>query len=70
MNLIDLRNPGKILNTYKGFAGGITDLACSQSEPLIASVGLDRHLRIHHLETKKLLQKVSINHYYLAMITL
>ncbi|XP_046614373.1 WD repeat-containing protein 74 isoform X1 [Neodiprion virginianus] len=58
MNLIDLRNPGKILNTYKGFTGGVTDLACSQLHPLITSVSLDRHLRIHHLETKQLLKEV------------
>ncbi|XP_046743797.1 WD repeat-containing protein 74 isoform X2 [Diprion similis] len=58
MNLIDLRSPGKILNTYKGFTGGITDLACSQCHPLITSVSLDRHLRIHHLETKQLLKEV------------
>ncbi|XP_015586567.1 WD repeat-containing protein 74 isoform X2 [Cephus cinctus] len=58
MNLIDLRKPGKILNTYKDFVGSITSLACSAVQPYIISTGLDRHLRIHHLETKKLLKKV------------
>ncbi|XP_012251897.2 WD repeat-containing protein 74 [Athalia rosae] len=58
MNLIDFRNPGKVLNTYRGAVGGITDLSCSQSEPLLVSVSLDRHLRIHHMETKRLLEKI------------
>ncbi|XP_034945753.1 WD repeat-containing protein 74 [Chelonus insularis] len=57
MNLVDLRKPGKILNTYKGFVGGITAIACSKDNPYIVSVGLDRFLRVHDLNTKKLLQK-------------
>lgn len=58
MKLIDLRKPGKILNTYKDFVGSITSVACSKSKPYIVSVGLDRFLRIHHLDTKALLKKV------------
>ncbi|XP_053975537.1 WD repeat-containing protein 74 isoform X1 [Hylaeus volcanicus] len=58
MNLVDLRKPAKVLNTYKGFAGGITGLACSTSEPYVVSVSLDRYLRIHHIDTKQLLKKV------------
>lgn len=55
MNLIDLRKPGKVLNTYKDFVGGITAICCTKNE--VVSVGLDRYLRIHDLVTKKLLQK-------------
>lgn len=58
MNLVDLRKPGKTLNTYKGFAGGVTGIACSTSEPYVVSVSLDRYLRIHHIDTKQLLKKV------------
>ncbi|XP_076231030.1 WD repeat domain 74 lethal (2) k09848 [Calliopsis andreniformis] len=58
MNLVDLRNPGRILNTYKGFEGGVTGIACSTIEPYVVSVSLDRHLRIHHIDTKILLKKV------------
>ncbi|XP_076748602.1 WD repeat domain 74 lethal (2) k09848 isoform X1 [Xylocopa sonorina] len=58
MNLVDLRNPGKVLNTYKGFVGGVTAIACSKSEPYVVSISLDRHLRIHHIDTKELLKKV------------
>ncbi|KAL6261201.1 hypothetical protein P5V15_008726 [Pogonomyrmex californicus] len=58
MNLVDLRKSGTILNTYKGFAGGVTGIACSTSDPYVASVSLDRYLRIHHIDTKKLLKKI------------
>ncbi|XP_032673869.1 WD repeat-containing protein 74 [Odontomachus brunneus] len=58
LNLVDLRKPGKILNTYKGFVGGVTGVACSMSNPYIASVSLDRYLRIHHIDTKELLKNI------------
>lgn len=58
MNLVDLRKPAKVLNTYKGFVGGVTGIACSTVEPYIISVSLDRYLRIHHINTKQLLKKV------------
>ncbi|XP_011310518.1 WD repeat-containing protein 74 [Fopius arisanus] len=57
MNLIDLRSPGRILNTYKDSAGSITSIACTRNNPYVVSVGLDRHLRVHHIDTKKLLHK-------------
>ncbi|XP_068988668.1 WD repeat-containing protein 74 [Bombus flavifrons] len=58
MNLIDLRKPAKVLNTYKGSVGAVTGIACSRIEPHIISVGLDRFLQIHHMNTKELLRKV------------
>ncbi|CAL1679409.1 unnamed protein product [Lasius platythorax] len=58
MNLIDLRKSSTVLNTYKGFAGGVTGIACSMDNPYVASVSLDRHLRIHHIDTKELLKKI------------
>lgn len=60
MNLIDLRSPGKILNTYKDFVGSVSAISCTKNNPYIISVGLDRYLRVHHLNTKQLLQKVII----------
>ena len=57
MNLVDLREPAKILNTYKGFEGAVTGIACSTVEPYVVSVSLDRKLRIHHIDTKELLKK-------------
>ncbi|KOC69680.1 WD repeat-containing protein 74 [Habropoda laboriosa] len=58
MNLIDLRKSSKVLNTYKGFLGGVTGISCSTSEPYVVSVSLDRHLRVHHIDTKELLKQV------------
>ncbi|XP_066598507.1 WD repeat-containing protein 74 [Prorops nasuta] len=58
MNLVDLRKSGKVLNTYKGFTGSVTGIACSQTQPYILSTSLDRFLRVHHLETKALIKKV------------
>ncbi|KAG7197165.1 hypothetical protein KM043_007247 [Ampulex compressa] len=58
MNLVDLRKPGRVLNTYKGAVGGITGIACSKSYPYVASVGLDRYLRVHHMDTKAQLKAV------------
>ncbi|XP_076646423.1 WD repeat domain 74 lethal (2) k09848 [Halictus rubicundus] len=58
MNLVDLRKPAKVLNTYKGFAGAVTGITCSTTEPYIVSVSLDRYLRVHHMNTKKLLKKI------------
>ncbi|XP_064621391.1 WD repeat-containing protein 74-like isoform X2 [Lineus longissimus] len=56
MGLLDFRK-GKLLHCFKGFAGGIRSIECHPTLPLIASCGLDRFLRIHDLNTKKLLHK-------------
>ncbi|XP_012541014.2 WD repeat-containing protein 74 [Monomorium pharaonis] len=56
LNLVDLRKPGTLLNTYKGFTGGVTRVACSRIKPYVASVSLDRYLRIHNIDTKKVLK--------------
>ncbi|XP_076296008.1 WD repeat domain 74 lethal (2) k09848 [Lasioglossum baleicum] len=58
MNLVDLRKPAKVLNTYKSFAGAVTGITCSTTEPYIVSVSLDRYLRIHNIYTKELLKKI------------
>ncbi|KYN00734.1 PREDICTED: WD repeat-containing protein 74 [Cyphomyrmex costatus] len=58
LNLVDLRKPGTVLNTYKGFIGGVTGVACSKTNPYVASVSLDRYLRIHHIHTKECLKSI------------
>ncbi|XP_076054973.1 WD repeat domain 74 lethal (2) k09848 isoform X2 [Oratosquilla oratoria] len=42
---------------YKGFAGAVKDLVVHPTLPVVFTASLDRHLRIHHLHTRKLLQK-------------
>ncbi|CAG9859512.1 unnamed protein product [Phyllotreta striolata] len=57
MQLLDMK-AGKCLKTFTSFTGSITSIACDPTEPIVVSVSLDKHLRMHHLETKELLQKV------------
>lgn len=55
--LLDLRTGG-VRGCLKGLAGGVRGLACHASQPVVASCGLDRFLRIHSLEDRRLLHKV------------
>uniref|UniRef100_A0A674GED6 WD repeat domain 74 n=1 Tax=Taeniopygia guttata TaxID=59729 RepID=A0A674GED6_TAEGU len=41
---------GRVLRALKGFAGGVRGLQCHPHLPLVASVGLDRFLRLHGLD--------------------
>ncbi|GIM01226.1 hypothetical protein Vretimale_6034 [Volvox reticuliferus] len=45
-------------HALKGSAGSIRSLSLHPSQPLIASVSLDRHLRVHSTITRQLLTKV------------
>lgn len=56
IQLLDLKT-GKILKTYTTFTGSVTDVVCDHLEPYVASISLDRHLRVHHMETKELVYK-------------
>lgn len=55
--LLDLRK-GLVRGTLKGLSGGVRGLQCHPSQPVVASCGLDRFLRIHSLEDRRLLHKV------------
>ncbi|XP_069749946.1 WD repeat-containing protein 74 isoform X2 [Narcine bancroftii] len=55
--VLDLRK-GKLLKCLKGQAGSVRDVQCHPSLPLVASCGLDRFLRVHHVAEKRLLYKV------------
>lgn len=48
----------KMMDVLKGAGGSVRSLSLHPEEPLIASVGLDRWLRVHHTGTKKQLAKV------------
>jgi len=54
----DLRVSGRMVHGFKGFAGGIRDIRIHPTEPLVASVGLDRFLRVHNIANHRLLNKV------------
>ncbi|TRZ07797.1 hypothetical protein HGM15179_019304, partial [Zosterops borbonicus] len=55
--LIDLRK-GRVLRALKGVSGGVRGLQCHPHLPLVASVGLDRFLRLHRLEDGRVQEKV------------
>lgn len=55
--LLDLRK-GLVCGCLKGLSGGVRGLQCHPSQPVVASCGLDRFLRIHSLEDRRLLHKV------------
>ena len=43
---------------FKGFAGGLRDIRCHPTEPLVASAGLDRYLRVHNFVNHKIVNKI------------
>uniref|UniRef100_A0A8C8VHQ7 WD repeat-containing protein 74 n=1 Tax=Pelusios castaneus TaxID=367368 RepID=A0A8C8VHQ7_9SAUR len=57
MAVIDLRQ-GRLVKCLKGFAGSVRSIHCHPTLPLVASCGLDRFLRVHHIEEKRLVHKV------------
>lgn len=60
--------PGQLKGHYKGFAGGIRCISCLSEQQMVASCGLDRFLRIHHLHNRKLLHKVLGKFYILSAL--
>jgi len=54
----DLRMKGRMVHGFKGFAGGLRDIRCHPSEPLVASVGLDRFLRVHNVVNHRITNKI------------
>lgn len=46
-----------VLN-FKGSSGSLKDIKIHPTLPYIASVSLDRYLRVYHQETKDLINKV------------
>lgn len=69
MNLIDLRNEGKVLNSYKGSAGSITGIAITKSGDKVISTSLDRTLRIHDINTKLILKKQYLSTRLTSLLT-
>lgn len=54
----DLRKSLTPLGTMKGSCGSIRQIETHPSLPMIASVSLDRHLRVHDVESRKVLKEV------------
>lgn len=56
---VDLREM-KMSGVYKGFGGSVRSLSIHPTLPLMATGGLDRTLRIHHLDSRKMLQRIYV----------
>ncbi|KAM9733309.1 LOW QUALITY PROTEIN: WD repeat-containing protein 74 [Menidia menidia] len=56
--LLDLRRGGRVCGVLKGMAGGVRGLESHAHQPIMASCGLDRVLRIHSLENRQLMHRV------------
>uniref|UniRef100_A0A914QRS1 Uncharacterized protein n=1 Tax=Panagrolaimus davidi TaxID=227884 RepID=A0A914QRS1_9BILA len=57
MGLFDLRGGVQLLLKFRGFAGAVRSIAAHPTEPFVISVGIDRHIRLHNMDTKKLVKK-------------
>ncbi|KZS12218.1 WD repeat-containing protein 74 [Daphnia magna] len=56
MLLYDFRQQ-KVVHAYRGFTGSIRQIVCHPTKPLVVSVGLDRFIRLHHLDRQTPLHK-------------
>lgn len=56
MLLFDFRQQ-KVVHAYRGFTGAIRQIVCHPTKPLVVSVGLDRFVRVHHLDRQTPLHK-------------
>jgi len=56
MALLDIRKGAEVMR-YKGVAGAIRCVQCHPTQPIVASCGLDRYVRIHDINSRELLSK-------------
>ncbi|KAI6227794.1 WD repeat-containing protein 74 [Aphelenchoides fujianensis] len=58
LGLFDLRNKMRPVQKYRGFAGFVRAIAAHPTAPLVASVGIDRFLVVHELDSRRVLKKI------------
>ncbi|VDK46557.1 unnamed protein product [Cylicostephanus goldi] len=58
MGLFDLRSKIHPVCKYKGQAGAIRSIDAHPTAPYVATCGIDRFVRVHDIDTKKLAHKV------------
>ena len=49
------------MRSFVDFTGGVTGLACGDSNGYIASISLDRYLRVHDIQSRNLIGKASLS---------
>jgi len=62
MMLIDLRGKGSVVQHYKDAVGSLKSIVCHKTEPYIVSVGFDRHLLVHDLNSRALLKQMYLKY--------
>ena len=65
---LDIRAGLRQVCVYKGAGGCVRSLAVSAAQPYFASVGLDRCLHVHHLETRARLRRVYLKQCLTAVL--
>ena len=55
---LDVRYNLRQVGVFRGQCGSVREVQVHPTLPMVASVGLDRHLRIHDIDTRKLLKEV------------
>jgi len=58
VSVLDLRNTKNQVVKLRGFAGAIRSIDAHPTTPFIVSVGIDRYVRLHHIQKKKLIKKI------------
>ncbi|VDM82333.1 unnamed protein product, partial [Strongylus vulgaris] len=58
MGLFDLRSKVHPVCKYKGQAGAIRSIDAHPTAPYVATCGIDRFVRVHDIDTKKLAHKI------------
>ncbi|KAL4469828.1 hypothetical protein ABPG72_013571 [Tetrahymena utriculariae] len=56
----DVRKDFRMIFNFKGSIGSVKDIKIHPTLPYIASVSLDRYLRVYHQETKQLINKINL----------
>uniref|UniRef100_A0AC34RMJ8 WD repeat-containing protein 74 n=1 Tax=Panagrolaimus sp. JU765 TaxID=591449 RepID=A0AC34RMJ8_9BILA len=58
VSVYDLRNTKNQIVKLRSFAGSVRSIDAHPKTPFMVSVGLDRHIRLHHIGKKKLIKKI------------
>ena len=67
IEVLDIR-AGRLSGALKGSTGSVRALDLHPTEPLLASVGLDRHLRLHNTATRKQVASVYLKQHLMGVV--
>ena len=67
IEVLDIR-AGRLSGALKGSTGSVRALDLHPTEPLLASVGLDRHLSLHNTATRKQVASVYLKQHSMGVV--